>query len=51
MLDFLFAVPVLLAEFLFNLGTWAAIFYYGFIFSKDTWYKYKDGYYDDYFKS
>tara|TARA_A100001011_G_scaffold394971_2_gene488652 strand:+ start:3888 stop:4043 length:156 start_codon:yes stop_codon:yes gene_type:complete len=51
MLDFLFGVPFMIAQFLFNLVAWSALFYYGFIIGKDEYDKYKDGYYDKYFKS
>jgi hypothetical protein len=51
MLDFLFGLPFILAKFIFNLAVWAGIFYYGYVFIKDTYHKYKDGHYDEYFKS
>jgi len=34
MLDFLFQVPFMLFEFLFNLVVWAGLFYYGYIFAE-----------------
>lgn len=51
MLDFLFQVPFMLFKFLFNLVVWAGLFYYGYIFGRDTYHKYKDGHYDKIFKS